>query len=199
MGTIYWICLLVGGFFVTLSVLGGGETDADADVDADFDADFDADVDVDADVDLDADVDYDIGAGPGFVDLLSIRALFLFAAFFGLTGVLLSWLGNEEPTTAIAATVMGLIVGLGGNYAIKRIGYEHVSSAVTTNDLKGRTGTVLIPFEGEARGKITLTTKGTRLQLLARAFEGQDGHFERGDEVVVIGQKGNVVEVVKPN
>lgn len=197
MGTIYWISLIVGGFFVALSILGGGDSDADADVDADFD--MDVDVDADADFDVHVDADHDIGSGTGFVDLLSVRALFLFAAFFGLTGVVLSWLGNGEPTTGITAILMGLLVGLGGNYVIKRVGYDHVSSAVTSADLKGRTGTVLIPFEGESRGKIALVAKGNRLQLLARAFEGQDGNFEQGDEVVVIKQTGNVVEVVKPN
>ena len=97
MDSVYLISLIVGGFFVVLSIFGGSEHEADSDVDADFDTDFDADTDVDfeADFDVDADVDHDFHIGGsdfdastdvGFVDLFSLRALFLFAAFFGLTG-----------------------------------------------------------------------------------------------------------------
>ena len=50
MDALYLICLLVGGFFVLLSIFGGANSEAD--VDADFDADLDADFDADADGDL---------------------------------------------------------------------------------------------------------------------------------------------------
>ena len=55
MDPVYWISMIVGGFFVLLSIFGGGDSDADADVD--FDADADLDFDTDADMDLDADAD----------------------------------------------------------------------------------------------------------------------------------------------
>ena len=82
---------------------------------------------------------------------------------------------------------------------IKRIGYAHVSSAVTAVDLKGRTGEVIIPFDGTDQGKITLISKGQRLQLVARAFEEAEETFEPGDEVVVVRVDGRVAEVVKPS
>lgn len=205
MDPVYWISMIVGGFFVLLSIFGGGDSDADADVDfdADADLDFDADADLDFDADADADVHIahggDLGAGPGLVDLFTIRALFLFAAFFGLTGVLLSMANTGEPVTALLAGLTGAIVGLGGNYVIKRIGYAHVSSTVTAVDLKGRTGTVIIPFDSDDQGKISLISKGQRLQLVARAFEEAQETFEPGDEVVVVRVDGRVAEVVKPS
>lgn len=204
MDPVYWISLIVGGFFVLLSVFGGGDSDADADVDFDADADLDFDGDADMDLDADADADMhvgygDVGAGPGLVDLFTIRALFLFAAFFGLTGVLLSLANTGEPMTAILAGLTGAIIGLGGNYIIKSIGYAHVSSNVTALDMKGRTGTVIIPFDSNDQGKISLISKGQRLQLVARAFEGADETFEPGDEVVVVRVDGRVAEVVKPS
>ncbi len=205
---IYLIALIVGGFFVMLSIFGGADSEADADadidldVDADADFDFDADADVDADISVEAEVDADVGhggggAGPGFVDLLSIRALFLFAAFFGLTGTLLSLLESGEPFTAIMATLVGLVVGLGGNYVIKSVGYKHVSSNIGTSDLRGRTGRVSLPFESGEKGKILLEVKGSRLQLVAKSEEPVT--FEKGDEVVVIEMEGSVAKVVKPN
>lgn len=198
MDTVYLISLLVGGFFVLLSLLGGGDTDADADVDLAADADLDADTDFHFDADALAHSDF--GSGPGLVDLLTIRALFLFAAFFGLTGMLLSWIDAGEPFTLITSVLTGLVVGLGGNYVIKRVGYAHVSSGVEGGDLKGRTGKVLIPFQNDEHGKITLVAKGNRLQLVAKAF-GEDiaEPFRPGDEVVVVRMNGSIAEVVKPD
>ncbi len=190
MTTLYLICLLVGGFFVLLSLFGGGDSDADVDLDVDADAD----VNLEGEVNTVADA-----AGTDLVDLFSVRALFLFAAFFGLTGLALSLAGTGEPFTAVLAALVGTLVGLGGNYLIKRVGYEHVSSDVSTKELKGMTGKVLIPFKGNRRGKISLVTRGQSLHLVARAFENQTmDAFNPGDEVVVIRVNGSVVEVVKP-
>ena len=193
METLYWICLIVGGFFVLLSIVGGGDAEADVDVDADLDIDADADADVDADTDL--------GAGPGLVDLFTIRALLLFTAFFGLTGLLLTLLDVGEPVTGLIAGLMGAAIGLGGNYVIKRVGYRHVSSGVSTTDLQGSTATVLIPFQANERGKISLIAKGNRLQLMARAFEADEAGgepFTSGEEVVIVRMDGAVAEVIKP-
>lgn len=203
MDSVYLISLIVGGFFVLLSVLGGGDHEGDFDGDADFDAeiDLDADLDGDAGFDLHADADLggDIGAGVGFVDLLSVRALFLFAAFFGLTGTLLEWSGSAEPMIAIQAVLMGLFAGLGGNYVIKRFAYREVSSSIGERDYKGKTAKVILPFEGSDRGKVLLNVKGQRLQLPAKSLdlEGLES-YAPGDEVVIIRMDGRVAEVVKP-
>ena len=192
MESIYLICLIVGGFFVLLSIFGG-DTDVDADVDMDLDFDADVDLDVDAG-------GADIGAGPGWIDLFSIRALFLFMAFFGLTGSAFTWIGADPTLTTIMAIAIGMLVGLGGNYIIKRVGYAHVSSDVTIDDLKGLTGKVLIPFSGEERGKISLVVKGSQVRLIARSLDDSSTEtFEPGDEVVVVRTHQGVVEVVKPD
>ncbi|QXD14107.1 hypothetical protein GQ464_011620 [Rhodocaloribacter litoris] len=184
MDTVYLISLIVGGFFVLLSIFGGGESDTD--VEADMDTDFDADTDFDT--------------GPGLVDLLSLRALFLFAAFFGLTGTVLTWLNSGEPMTLLLSVLTGLAVGLGGNYVIKRLAYEHVSSEITLQDLQGKTARVLLPFQGAEKGKIALVARGHRLQLVARALDNETAEtFRPGDEVVVVRLRDNVAEVVKPN
>ncbi len=196
MESIYLISLIVGGFFVLLSIFGG---DAEADSDVDFDLDADADFDLDAG-DGDFEAGTDIGAGPGFVDLFSIRALFLFAAFFGLTGTLLSLTDLNPVMTAVLSTSLGLMIGLGGNYLIKRVGYEQVSSDITAAEMKGITGKVLIPFSAGERGKISLVVKGNQLRLIARSLdENSAEEFAPGDEVVVVRTDNGVVEVVKPN
>ncbi|MFT4604045.1 MAG: hypothetical protein ACI9W4_000764 [Rhodothermales bacterium] len=204
MDSVYFISLIVGGFFVLLSVFGGadheGDFDADVDVDVDFDSDHDFSLEADHDVGAEGGFDSDVGAGVGFVDLLSVRALFLFAAFFGLTGTLLEWSGTAEPFIAIQAVVMGLFAGLGGNYVIKRFAYKEVSSTIGEKDYMGRTAKVILPFEGEDRGTITMNVKGQRLQIQARSLDLESLEaFTPGDEVVVIRMDGRVAEVVKPN
>jgi len=220
MDAVYLVSLIVGGFFVLLSIFGGGESDSDvdhdlgidADHDLDFDADHDFDFDADHDFDFDADHDFDVdadhdfdahadlGSGPRLVDLFSVRALFLFSAFFGLTGTLLTWLDASAAWTLAASVLTGLAIGLGGNWIIKTVGYRTVSSTQTAHDIRGSTARVLVPFEGEEKGKITLVSKGQRLQLLARAFDEEDAvSFEPGEEVVVVRMQGSVAQVVKPD
>ncbi|MEX1054474.1 MAG: hypothetical protein WED81_00485, partial [Rhodothermales bacterium] len=108
-------------------------------------------------------------------------------------------LDTGEPLTVILSTLVGLVAGLGGNYVIKRVGYDIVSSDLNISELKGASGRVLVPFEGERKGKISLVAKGQRLQLVARAFENQTlDTFKPGDDVVVIRMDGAIAEVVKP-
>ncbi|MEM8485514.1 MAG: hypothetical protein AAF564_08180 [Bacteroidota bacterium] len=198
METVYLVSLLVGGFFVLLSVLGG-DSEADTDFEADMDVDFDAELDVDLDVSLETDLGGDISAGPGFIDLLSIRALFLFAAFFGLTGYGLTWVDTNSVFTLVAAITVGLLAGLGGNYVIKRFGYAEISSDVTLNELKGKTGKVLLPFTAGEKGKISVVVKGHQLRLVARPLDdSSEESFQQGEEIVVVRTKDGVVEVVKP-
>jgi membrane protein implicated in regulation of membrane protease activity len=205
MESIYLISLIVGGFFVVLSVLGGGDTDSDADFDAGFDADIDADFDMDASFDADGDLHADFSdvAGHsgdlGVVDLLSIRTLFLFAAFFGLTGVLLGYAGTGEPVTGLLSAMTGLTVGVGGNYIIKKFAYQSVSSEVTGRNIRGKTGHVILPFGSEDTGKILIEAKGKRMQLVAKSLDDDPAEiFSQGDEVVVVRVNGRIAEVVKP-
>lgn len=198
MDSIYLISLIVGGFFVLLSIFGGGDHETDADHDLSFEADHDVEFDLDGDLDLDHDFGAD--AGPGLVDLFSIRALFLFAAFFGLTGVSLGAFGTAEPMNAVLSAITGMIVGLGGNWFIKRFAYQQVSSQVSAASLKGRTARVLLPMEGDQNGRIQLEAGGRKLQFTARLFEPEQAEgLAQGDEVVVLNMDGRVAEVIKPD
>ncbi len=181
MDALYWISLIVGGVFVVLSMLGGGDTDLDADLDTDVDTDLGADSD----------------AGIGWVDLFSVRTIFLFVAFFGLCGVLQSFTELGEIPRLLISLAVGLTVGIGGNYVIKRVGYTQISSEVTSADLKGRTAKVIIPFDHTEVGKIVLVTKGQRMQFKARSFEATEEVYTEGEEVVVVRTEGAVVEVLK--
>lgn len=210
METLYLVCLLVGGFFVALSMFGG-ESDSDVDADADFDAGGHVEIDTDTDSDLhfeahaDTDTDLDHGADAGhaevgFVDLLTLRFVFLFAAFFGLTGTLLSLIDAGETFTLSVSVLTGLVVGLGGNYFIKTVGYRRVSSDITGQDLIGRTAQVMLPFSPGEHGKIRLVSKGRQVTMVASSLDDDsDEDYNEGDSVVVVGLKGSVAEVIKPD
>ncbi len=189
--TLYWIALLVGGFFVGLSLVGG---DADA---GDTDLDFDADADLDLDLDADAG---DVASGGGFSagDLISLRAVLLLAAAFGLTGVLLHYLGTAEPLAAMLAAVTGLVVAVGGTYTIKTIGQAHVSADTGVDALLiGRTARVVVPFGVEDRGAVVVTTGAGRHRVRASSLGGPDT-FAPGDEVVVVQMEDGIARVVRP-
>jgi hypothetical protein len=189
--TLYWIALLVGGFFVGLSLFGG---DADS-----GDADFDVDVDAEADFDLDSDAG-DLASGGGFSasDLISLRAILLLVAAFGLTGVLLHYLGTAEPLAAILAAATGLVVSAGGTYGIKTIGQAHVSADTGVEALLiGRTARVVVPFGVDDRGAIIVTTGAGHHRVRAASLGGMDT-FAPGDEVVVIQVEDGIARVVRP-
>ncbi|MCY4158041.1 MAG: hypothetical protein OXE92_03930 [Bacteroidetes bacterium] len=181
MDTTYWISLIVGGVFVLLSLIGGGDSDLDTEIDSDLDADVSSESDI----------------GTGWVDLFSVRTIFLFAAFFGLCGVLLPLAGLGEGARLLASLTLGLVIGIGGNYLIKRVGYAHISSEVTSAELKGRTAKVVIPFDSLDVGKIVLVTKGQRIQFKARSFEAIEDVYAEGEEVIIVRMQGAVAEVLK--
>ncbi|MEL7360366.1 MAG: hypothetical protein AAFN40_28035 [Cyanobacteria bacterium J06560_6] len=137
MQSVYWFCLTIGGAFVALSLVGGGDLADGLDIDAD--ADFDADFDVDADADFDADADADFagddlqittdvelvrsgprrrrGVPPGLSLLTSFKFWTFGGFFFGLTGLVIGFV--EPELSAVVLFAIALITGLltGGSLA----------------------------------------------------------------------------------
>lgn len=212
--SIFWVAFLVGGTFVALSLFGGHGSDADVghDFDAGHDLGHDTTLDLGHDTptfDLDhtSAGDVDAGhvaadapsAGFGLSDLLSLRFAFLFSAFFGLTGLALTYGADEVPAfIALVAVLVGLVVGLGGQVALRKMAEDRVSSDVTTADLIGRTGRVVVPMAGDGRGQIRVVSKGSVVMLPARVVAGAEA-YGSGDEVVIVRMDGRTAEVVRPD
>ncbi len=136
------------------------------------------------------------GFSPG--DLISLRAVLLLAAAFGLTGVLLHYLGTAEPLAAILAAATGLVVSAGGTYAIKTVGQAHVSADTGVDALLiGRTARVVVPFGADDRGAVVVTTGTGRHRVRAASLGGPDT-FDPGDEVVVVQVEEGIARVVRP-
>lgn len=168
MFTVYLVALAVGGTLLAASlVLGGDQGDAEA-----------GDLDVDGDAAL------------AWLPLVSLRFWIFFAAFFGLTGALLTWAGGTGAVlTGILAAIAGVASGWGVVAVLARLGRGHANSAVGTAELVGCDARVVHPVGPQRDGKVRAEIKGRRIELLARSEDG--AAFERGDLVVIYGIAGD--------
>lgn len=164
---VYLLCLIVGGGLLALSLLGGHDAALGGH-------------------------DPDIGH-PEAGDLaswFSLRALVSCAAFFGLAGVL----GGLAGITGTGRLVMALVTGLavGGFTAVAlRLARTRGEVSSGTGRLVGRTGKVLVPPAPGRPGKVALTLAGQIEHALARSDDG----LRPGDAVIVIGDRGGVLDV----
>lgn len=211
MGTLYAICLVVGGILVLTSiVLGGADLEADADasfeLDAHVDADMDADIDIDADADIDIDAESDIhDFDKGDIDtgiwlpFFSLRFWIFGSAFFGLTGTTLTLLGGPLGVgflfTLLCSIGMGLGAGMGSAYLFRTLQKQQVNSMVTPRQMVGRTAQVSLPVDKDSKGKIFLTIGDERIDFIAVTDE-EEG-FQRGEEAFVIQIKNGEARIVK--
>ena len=62
------------------------------------------------------------------------------------------------------------------------------------NELVGTTGTVEVGFDEETSGKVRLQIAHRTIDCLA--YSGESHHFEKGDQIVVVGVKGEKVWVI---
>lgn len=208
--TVYLICLLTGGAMVLISVLFGGDSGSDvhaeAELEAHLDLDASADVDVGHDIELHADADHDItGHSTGdvasdiWLPFLSLRFWTFAAAFFGLTGTLLSLFGalKSHLMNGVISAAMGLIAGTGMAYLLHFLQKREVNSTIPAREYIGRTADVVVSIDGEHPGKIRLNIHNNWIELLA--ISADENSFARGDTafVIAVNLKDGTAKVVK--
>ena len=218
--SVYWFCLSIGGVFVALSLVGGGDlvdgldidADADFDVDADFDiSDIDPDFDVDADADIDVGDDFQVAtdvemlrSGPrrrrrmpfGLSMLTSFKFWTFGGFFFGLTGLLLSFIEAGWGSWIIfaIALIMGIVCGGSLVGVLRYLKHRTVDSLVRNEDFAGLIGIAELPFDAKSKGKVCLEVGGSTLHLVAQTED--DVSFQPGDPVLVVGRSQNRLWVV---
>lgn len=206
--SLYIGSLILGGVFVSLSVISGLGGDGDMEVDKefefdkeialefdkDFDLDADADADVDADLDLDGDGDVDAddlavalaadkdievaSGGRKFRPYLSFKFYTFSLAFFGLTGTLLTLLSGGVMLTFVLSLIMGLGSGLGMTYLLHAANRSEGGKVGTGKDLVGTTAKVTIPIRPGQMGKVKLRFKGQIVELMAAQYEPDEDDEE---------------------
>lgn len=207
---IYLFGLILGGVFIALSIFAGiGDADADFDIDADADVDFDIDADADVDIDVDADADIDMDAdGEGTPDLETrlgkkYRPWFSFKfytyalGFFGLTGVLMTLVGQGNSALGVTLSlIMGLVAGVGASYLMH---YGDKDSAAARargeRDFLGAPAEVLLPITKGGRGRVRVKVGGRTVDMRAES-EDEGVTLDMNDQVFVLGIEDGVAKVL---
>jgi membrane protein implicated in regulation of membrane protease activity len=111
---------------------------------------------------------------------------------FGLVGTLLTWFGLAGVGGAAAiATLSGVAGGAFAATAVRRMMRRSASSHVTSGDVVGKVGRVLVPPSELGRGKVRVEIKGNVVDYVARAGEA----LTEGDVVVIEECEGEEVTV----
>ena len=190
--TVYWACLVVGGGLMLLSMLGG-DSDADVSVDTDIDVDFDAGVDLDADVDG---VDLSHADAAALSTWFSMRFIVFFVAIFGAVGVILRHLTALETGLAfIMALVIGLIVGQVAHHVFRVIRRTSGDSTPRPQDYVNRLARVTIAIAPPNKGEVAIQVRSAR-RFVPAVASGEAQGFNSGDEVVVVGYRAGVAQVI---
>jgi len=188
---LYLGCLIFGGSLVAVSLLGGLES-SDVDLHADAaDAGFghgDA-----SDVGSHAVDTHGVAEAARF---MSFRGLVFFAAFFGLTGTALTWIGTPFFLTLVSAFGMGVLAAAGIQKTLGYLQRTESGRVLNLRDIEGSKATVVVGFSRGRRGKIRVATTEQFLQLLATvAEESKKSEFAAGDVVTVVRMDDDLAQV----
>lgn len=182
MAMLYYVTLAIGGTLVLVSIALGG--------------DHDHDVDAGADASVDAGHAGGFDAMDAWLPFASLRFWTFFAAFFGLTGTLLTSfeLGGGAVTVGVLSGAMGYLSGVAVTAVIRKLKDEVVDSAVSSDDLMGEQATVMIPFGKGRDGKVRMNVKDRIVEALATTDE--DTEFQSNETAFVYGVKEDGVVLV---
>ena len=177
----YIFCLVVGGGFLLLSLIGNF-------------------LQADADVELDADADVGVGDAGDVAKLFSLRAI-VYALFgFGAAGALLHlvWGGARPGLTALVAGVTGLATGalIGAAFAFLKRG--NAGTMLGEQSFVGLTAEVSIEIAAASPGSIRVL-RGDRRHTIRARLDGScpaEQALRPGQSAVVVGMESGMAAVV---
>lgn len=182
----YVFALVLGAILLGASFLMGGD---------DHDADHDAHIDHDLDGHTDAGHDAQGDLGGFFGVLGSMRFWTFFAAFFGLTGVVLDGFDLSAEFVALGLSVgVGFATGFVAVSLIRRLSSTDTGVAAGVADYVGKTGELLIGTAPGRIGKIRIELKGTTVDVLAMT---EDEPLAKGEQALILEMRDDKAMVVR--
>jgi hypothetical protein len=185
----YVFALVLGSILLGASFLLGGDHDGDGDAHGDVDHDHD----LDAHADGDHDAQGDLG---GFFGVLgSMRFWTFFAAFFGLTGVVLDGFDLTGELMALGLSIgVGFVTGWLAVTLIRRLSAHDTGVAAGVDDYVGKSGELLIAVRPDRIGKIRIELKGTTVDVLALS---EDEAIAKGEQALILEMREDKAVVVR--
>lgn len=215
--SIYLIALIVGSFFMGMSLFAGhhdaghGDLDHDGipdDIDHDVDGDgIDNDIDHEIDHDMDHDGDNDhhthhlgegnlVGDISWYIPFLSFKFWVFFAMTYGMSGTILTFLKKGEPLIQIISLSVGLSIGYAASYVLQKMKGQTTNSAISEKDYNGQLATITVPFKSGEKGKISMNIKGNLMEMVA-ITEDENIEFKDNEQCVILGLKENLCIISK--
>ena len=193
---LYLSALIFGAAFVVPMVLGGLDFGADAELDFDAgDADFDVDG---ADLDTEFDADgFGSAVGDFALSLLSFRSIVFFLTFFGLSGLLFTFVNTNVVVGLLASVGLGLTASVANAALFGYLMQHKFDSSLTNSELTGRPATVVVPLGPGRKGKIRIDIAGQPQYMVAEPFNSSSEVCNVGDSVVVV-EIENATALVAP-
>jgi hypothetical protein len=187
----YVFALVLGSILLGASFLMGGDHEADAHGDVEGHADAGHDLDGHADGEHEAHGDL----GGLFGVLASMRFWTFFAAFFGLTGVVLDGFNLAEELVALGLAIgVGFVTGFVAVTVIRRLAATDTGVAAGVGDYVGKTGELLIGVGPQRIGKIRIELKGTTVDVLVLT---DDDAIAKGEQALILEMRGDKAVVVR--
>jgi hypothetical protein len=189
----YVFALVLGSILLGASFLMGGDHHGDGDAGGHLEGHVDHDHDLDAHADGDHDAHGDLGGLFGV--LASMRFWTFFAAFFGLTGVVLDGfdLAADLVTLGLAIGV-GFVTGFVAVTIIRRLSATDTGVAAGVSDYVGKSGELLIAVGPGRIGKIRIELKGTTVDVLVVS---EDETIARGEQALILEMREDKAIVVR--
>jgi hypothetical protein len=187
----YVFALVLGSILLGASFLLGGDHEADGH--ADVEGHVEAGHDLDGHADGDHDAHGDLGGLFGV--LASMRFWTFFAAFFGLTGVVLDGFDLTAELVALGLSIsVGFVTGFVAVTVIRRLSATDTGVAAGVADYVGKSGELLIGVGPDRIGKIRIELKGTTVDVLVLT---DDDAIAKGEQALILEMRGDKAVVVR--
>ena len=178
---LYLFALVLGGGFLLLSVLGGGDADVDVDLDMDMEG-------------LDGAAEAG-GDGDAASRIFSLRTA-VYALFgFGATGTILAALGMGSLTTLPFSLLGGLGAALVVSLAFRFLRRTDSGAQAGEGSLRGLPGVVTLPLGTGSPGTVAVERGGRRITLRALPHPASRGEPRSWTRVVVVEMERGVALV----